>query len=134
MSEGPYRFLLRMPPELGEELRAAAESSGRSLNREIVERLEQGLEPGTPDRRRLRLGVLAVAAAVLLSAGTGILAGGIDRGGRTTAHPAGASADRGTVAYAKFDWVRSAEFDPAKFEWVRVRAAEVDQATRGAGS
>lgn len=131
MSDAPYRFLLRMPPELGEELRAAAESSGRSLNREIVARLEHGLEPGAPDGRRLRLGGLAVAAAVLLSAGTGILAGGIERGGRT-AQPAGATADRGAVAYAKFGWVRSAEFDPAKFEWVR--AAGVDPATRGAGS
>ena len=82
MSDAPYRFLLRMPPELGEALRAAAESSGRSLNREIVARLEQGLEPLPRDGRRLRLGALAVAGALLLSAGTGILAGGIDRWSR----------------------------------------------------
>jgi hypothetical protein len=123
MSKAPYKFLLRMPQELGEELRAAAESSGRSLNREIVARLEEGLEPVARDGRRVRFGVLAVAAALLVSAGTGFLAGGIDRGGRT-AQPAVATADRGAVAYAKFGWVRAAEFDPAKFDWVH--AAELD--------
>jgi hypothetical protein len=131
VSDPPYRFLLRMPPELGEELRAAAESSGRSLNREIVARLEQGLEPGARDGRRLRFGVLGAAAALLLSAGTGFLAAGMDRGG-PTARPTVATADRGAVPYAKFGFVRAAEFDPAKFDWVR--AAEIDPATRGAGS
>ena len=131
MSDGPYRFLLRMPHELGEELRAAAEASGRSLNREIVERLGQGLEPEVRERRLPRLGVLAVAAAMLISAGTGFLAGGIDHGGRT-AQSAGTAADRGSGAYEKFGWVRAGEFDPAKFGWVH--GAEVDPATRGAGS
>lgn len=118
MSEAPYRFLLRMPQALGDELRAVAESSGRSLNREIVARLERGLEPGTRAGRRPRVGVLAVAAALLLSAGTGFLAGGIDRGARTV-QPADATADSGAVAFSKFGWVRAADFDPA---------------TRGAGS
>ena len=112
MSEAPYRFLLRMPQALGEELRAAAESSGRSLNREIVARLQRGLEPGSRDGRRSRLGVLAVAGALLLSAGTGFLAGGIDRGGRKV-QPAVAPADPRAAAVVKFGWLRAAEFDPA---------------------
>jgi predicted HicB family RNase H-like nuclease len=34
-----YRFLLRMPQELRARLSDAAEANGRSLNREIVQRL-----------------------------------------------------------------------------------------------
>jgi Arc-like DNA binding domain len=68
----PYRFLLRMPPELREPLRDAAERSGRSLNAEIVARLESSIS-GRPQRRQVRrprlvpaiavAGVLAVAAS-----------------------------------------------------------------------
>ena len=39
----PYRFLLRMSDELRRRLVEAAERSGKSLNREIVERLEASL-------------------------------------------------------------------------------------------
>jgi Arc-like DNA binding domain len=68
----PYRFLLRMPQELREPLRDAAERSGRSLNAEIVARLESSVAVRPPRRqvRRPRLvpaiavaGVLAVAAS-----------------------------------------------------------------------
>lgn len=45
-----FRFLLRMPLGLRERLNAAAEGAGRSLNREIVHRLEQSLE--LPDAAR----------------------------------------------------------------------------------
>ena len=38
-----YRFLLRMPTHLRERLTDATEESGRSLNAEIVSRLEQSL-------------------------------------------------------------------------------------------
>src|SRR5207247_8150779 len=38
-----YRFLLRMPEELRRALAAAAARSGRSLNAEVVHRLEQSL-------------------------------------------------------------------------------------------
>jgi len=41
--EDVYRFLLRMPEELRTRLTASAEESGRSLNREIVHRLEESL-------------------------------------------------------------------------------------------
>ena len=39
--EGIYRFLLRMPEELRVRLNDAASGAGRSLNKEIVDRLEQ---------------------------------------------------------------------------------------------
>jgi predicted HicB family RNase H-like nuclease len=39
----PYRFLLRMSDELRRRLVESAERSGKSLNREIVERLEDSL-------------------------------------------------------------------------------------------
>ncbi|MEX5744648.1 Arc family DNA-binding protein [Massilia sp. X63] len=38
-------FGLRMQPELKERLEAAAQEAGRSLNAEIVARLEQSFEP-----------------------------------------------------------------------------------------
>ena len=51
-----YRFLVRMPAELGERLRGAAARSGRSLNRELVTRLEEGLaDELPPGERRVRL-------------------------------------------------------------------------------
>ena len=39
-----YRFLLRMPEELRARLAGSAEASGRSLNREIVHRLEESFQ------------------------------------------------------------------------------------------
>jgi predicted HicB family RNase H-like nuclease len=42
--EGIYRFLLRRPEELRRRLDDAASASGRSLNNEIVNRLEASLE------------------------------------------------------------------------------------------
>jgi Arc-like DNA binding domain len=68
----PYRFLLRMPPELRAPLREAAERNGRSLNGEIVARLESTVagRRTVPRLRRPRLvpaiavaGVFAVAAS-----------------------------------------------------------------------
>jgi Arc-like DNA binding domain len=52
-----YRFLLRMPTHLRERLKDATEESGRSLNAEIVSRLEQSLanEPGVVRRLGLRI-------------------------------------------------------------------------------
>jgi hypothetical protein len=44
----PYRFLLRMPVELRQRLQEAAKRSDRSLNREIVERLEASLREEEP--------------------------------------------------------------------------------------
>ena len=63
-----YRFLLRLPQELKEPLRDAAEQSGRSLNAEIVARLEESVAVAPPRRPRLVragavAGVLAVAAS-----------------------------------------------------------------------
>lgn len=40
---------VRMPPELKDALAAAARQNGRSLNAEIVLRLQQSLEPAPPD-------------------------------------------------------------------------------------
>jgi hypothetical protein len=52
-----YRFLLRMPERLREQLKAAAERSGRSLNAELVDRLERSLaqDASVVERLRLRL-------------------------------------------------------------------------------
>ncbi len=73
----PYRFLLRMPEELRDKLRATAEAAGRSLNTEIVERLEESLAPARASQshatsqgrsmrgRSMRLGRIAVVAALV---------------------------------------------------------------------
>ena len=77
----PYRFLLRLPEEVREDLADASQRSGSSLNSEIVCRLERSL---ADDRRveargiviqRARRGIVAFAAtgAVVL-AGTFALA------------------------------------------------------------
>ena len=50
-----YRFVVRMPAELGERLRGAAARSGRSLHRELVTRLEESLADELPSgERRVR--------------------------------------------------------------------------------
>jgi hypothetical protein len=50
MSGETYRFLLRMPEELRRRLVAAAERSGRSLNSELVHRLDRSLRPSPLER------------------------------------------------------------------------------------
>ena len=57
MAGEAYRFLLRMPTHLRERLKDATEESGRSLNAEIVSRLEQSLaeDPGVVRRLGLRI-------------------------------------------------------------------------------
>ena len=73
MAEGndrakPYRFLLRMPEELRGELTEASSRSERSLNAEIVRRLEQSLRDEqlavarAATVRRVQRGVLAFGA------------------------------------------------------------------------
>jgi hypothetical protein len=77
--EGIYRFLLRMPEELRERLVDAASHSGRSLNKEVVSRLEASLER-TPSgarearmrgenmiQRNRRTALVAVAVLVILA-------------------------------------------------------------------
>jgi hypothetical protein len=44
LAEQAYRFLLRMPQALREQILAASQRTGRSLNAELVYRLEQSLE------------------------------------------------------------------------------------------
>ena len=44
MADKPYRFLFRMPQQLRERLVASAERHGRSLNSELLHRLERSLE------------------------------------------------------------------------------------------
>jgi Arc-like DNA binding domain len=70
-----YRFLLRMPQELRDSLRDAAERSGRSLNAEIVARLQASVGGPAPRRarRRARL-VAAIAGSVLALATSGAVA------------------------------------------------------------
>jgi Arc-like DNA binding domain len=71
--EDPYRFLLRMPQALREPLRDAAETQGRSLNAEIVARLEASVAEQRPPRkvRRPRLVPAIAAAGVLAVVATG---------------------------------------------------------------
>src|SRR5918994_4500633 len=59
-----YRFLLRMPAHLRERLTDATNESGRSLNAEIVNRLEQSLadDPGVVRRLGLRISGAWMAA------------------------------------------------------------------------
>jgi hypothetical protein len=79
-----YRFLLRMPQELRERLAASADASGRSLNREIVDRLERSFEreatrsegrvqhmPRRYRRPAFALGLVA-ATAILVAAVAGV--------------------------------------------------------------
>lgn len=45
MSQSPPSFHLRLPPDLKGQLEAEALNRGKSLTREIVDRLERSLEP-----------------------------------------------------------------------------------------
>jgi hypothetical protein len=63
----PYRFLLRMPQGLREQLSAAAQQNGRSLNAEIVARLAESVAPA-PERRALRPRLASVGAAAAIAA------------------------------------------------------------------
>jgi Arc-like DNA binding dprotein len=55
----PYRFLLRMPEELRGELTVASSRSERSLNAEIVRRLQQSLR----DEERAAARTIAIQRA-----------------------------------------------------------------------
>ena len=59
-----YRFLLRMPTHLRERLTDATEESGRSLNAEIVNRLEESLADNPGVIRRLGLRISGAFAAL----------------------------------------------------------------------
>lgn len=61
MADKPYRFLFRMPQQLRERLVASAEEHGRSLNSELLHRLEQSLE------REARVTLRARLAAAIAS-------------------------------------------------------------------
>lgn len=53
MSRDINPFGLRMPPELKEKIADQAKESGRSMNAEIIHRLEESLsKPGGDDRIR----------------------------------------------------------------------------------
>ncbi len=45
-SRGSEQFVLRMPDGMRDRLRSEAEANGRSMNAEIVDRLEKSLRPG----------------------------------------------------------------------------------------
>ena len=49
MKEKPYKFVLRLPPEMREKIAEAARRYRRSLNSEIVSRLEQSFIEGPPE-------------------------------------------------------------------------------------
>ncbi|MDQ1727109.1 MAG: hypothetical protein QOK14_1154, partial [Frankiaceae bacterium] len=95
--KGIYRFLLRMPEELRGRLDDAASASGRSLNKEIVNRLAGSFEAQSPAgarpakgelhmgnfTNRRALGVLAAIAVALAAAIGGLLATSRDSSGST---------------------------------------------------
>jgi hypothetical protein len=96
LAEQAYRFLLRMPQALREQLLAASRKTGRSLNAELVYRLEQSLKedsravrrraiPTRGDRMRIRITRRRLLAAggltALAIAGAALIPGG----GRTAA-------------------------------------------------
>jgi len=82
-----YRFLLRMPQALRHELRSAAEANGRSLNAEIVARLEETAAPRSSWVGPRAAGAV-IAAAVLCAAVVGGAAGS-----RLAGHPDAAPND-----------------------------------------
>jgi hypothetical protein len=87
----PYRFLLRMPEALRGELADASSRADRSLNAEIVSRLERSVRDerrAAAIRRRLRRGLLAAAAT---SAAAVLTAVAIDANGSSSS--AGRDAD-----------------------------------------
>jgi hypothetical protein len=95
--EGIYRFLLRMPEELRRRLDDAASTSGRSLNKEIVNRLAGSFEAQSPTgahpakgeqhmgrfTSRRTLGVLVAIAVALAATIGGLLATSGDSSGST---------------------------------------------------
>jgi Arc-like DNA binding domain len=117
-----FRFLLRMPLELRERLLAAATRADRSLNAEIVHRLERSLEENDRiavplmrtrarkqgskesregrgmNRKRLRLGVVGLAALVLVAAAA--IMGGVS-GSDSTAQTASPELGEGPPALGK---------------------------------
>ena len=101
-----YRFLVRMPAELGQRLREASARSGRSLNRELVTRLEESLaDERRPGERRVRLTRAAhesrrgermtrrrrqaLGFVVVALLATSALVAAVTLSGTTTAAPAG---------------------------------------------
>ena len=63
MAEKPYRFLFRMPEQLRQRLVASAEEHGRSLNSELLSRLERSLEADAKAGWRDRVAALAARSA-----------------------------------------------------------------------
>jgi len=72
--QDPYRFLLRMPQRLRADLRDAAEGNGRSLNLEIVSRLEASVaEPAAAAQRRRVLATAVAGAVIGVAAALGLI-------------------------------------------------------------
>jgi hypothetical protein len=94
-----YRFLLRMPQHLREQLAAAAARSGRSLNAELVHRLERSLAhdsgvwgrltsalgPGEGSMRRRVLWRTSLGVGVVASAMVAVFAAFVLNGASTAA-------------------------------------------------
>src|SRR3954453_23691072 len=63
MAEKPYRFLFRMPEQLRQRLVASAEEHSRSLNSELLSRLERSLEADAKVAPRVRIAALVARTA-----------------------------------------------------------------------
>jgi hypothetical protein len=100
-----YRFLLRMPQALREELRAGAQASGRSLNAEIVARLAETTALRSTSRVRPRAAAAVIAASVLCAA---VVGGAV--GSRVAGHSA--AAGDGTAAVAQPGLKRQLVLEP----------------------
>jgi len=104
MPQDVYRFLLRLPQPLRKRLVEAAERSGRSLNAELVARLERSLDPWAPVRRRaslcqaprIRIAAVALGAAIWLG---GAFAVGFGAPGLIAGEQPGRHASRCTLAF-----------------------------------
>ena len=145
-----YRFLLRMPAELREQLKGAAARSQRSLNAELVDRLERSLaaergvrgrleflvgqSPGRSGmsskdpnrRRRLALGGVAAVGVVVIA----LIAGALTRDSGTqatgAAQPSVAEAvESGAISPAlRHKLAASTRFSPGEPQYEQGEAGE----------
>src|SRR3954465_10584086 len=75
MADKPYRFLLRMPEQLRQKLSASAQREGRSLNSEVVHRLEDSVsEPAATRRARVANPFAGLSRPARLRVGVGFAA------------------------------------------------------------
>jgi hypothetical protein len=120
VAKDDYRFLLRLPQPLREQLAEATAESGRSLNAEIVHRLGESLEPAPAavpvpaQAPRWRPALVAAAAAAVLVAAIGggaAIGREVGSGGSSTSGPV--VADGKPLVLRLYPWVAERPDAPA---------------------